>query len=457
MRRSIVLGMSLTFGAAACTNYMAPLHTSLPRPNAPTPVTRELRELPAPQEKVVAAVYRFRDETGQYKPSSTATSFSTAVTQGATSILMDALQTSGWFVPIEREDLSNLLNERQIIQQIRQQYEGSASDQHKLPPLLFAGVILEGGIIGYNTNTVTGGVAARYFGAGGSGVFHQDQVTVYLRAVSTKTGRVLENVHATKTILSQEVEAGIFRFVEANRLLQADVGYSYNEPTTVAVREAIEESVRALVVEGIEDGLWSLKDSADAHGPAILAYERDKNRAQEIDPFDLFRGQDRSGFAVGVWAGGQKLEGNYPHSQIRPTGGLALRHSLSTRLSVGVGGSIWQIAARDGFQSTGGSFGGSALYYFLPGATATPYIEVGGGALKGDLFSSAGAAGPLRWRPFISGALGIEYMVRPTTAFDLRLENQYALEEGIDNVDAGGLNDNLWSLSAGLIFYLSRF
>ncbi len=457
MRRAIGLGTALLLGAAGCTNYMAPLHTAPPRPNGSTPVTRELRELPAPKEKVVAAVYRFRDETGQYKPSANATSFSTAVTQGATSILIDALQTSGWFVPIEREDLSNLLNERQIIQQIRQQYEGAAKDQHQLPPLLFAGVMLEGGIIGYNTNTVTGGEAARYFGAGGSAVFHQDQVTVYLRAVSTQTGRVLENVHATKTILSQEVEAGIFRFVEANRLLQSDIGYSYNEPTTVAVREAIEESVRALVVEGIKDGLWSLADSADSRSPAILAYERDKNRAQRTDVFDLFRGASRTGFSLGLWAGGQKLEGNYQNSLIRPSGGLTIRHSVSPNVTFGLDASAWQIAARNGFQSTGASFGGSALYYFLPDGTATPYVQVGAGALKGDLISSAGSEGPLRWRPYISAALGVEYMVRPGAAFDLKLENQYAAEEGIDNVDEGGLNDSLWRLSAGFIFYLSHF
>ena len=32
-------------------------------------VHSEMKELPAPREKIVAAVYQFRDQTGQYKPS----------------------------------------------------------------------------------------------------------------------------------------------------------------------------------------------------------------------------------------------------------------------------------------------------------------------------------------------------------------------------------------------------
>src|SRR3546814_5035308 len=39
-----------------------------------------LRQLPPPKKKIVAAVYSFRDETGQYK-SAPNSSFSTAVTQ----------------------------------------------------------------------------------------------------------------------------------------------------------------------------------------------------------------------------------------------------------------------------------------------------------------------------------------------------------------------------------------
>ena len=73
--------------------------------------------LPEPKGKVAVAVYGFRDQTGQYKPSPDS-SFSTAVTQGASSILVRALKLSGWFTPVERENLQNLLTERKIVRAI---------------------------------------------------------------------------------------------------------------------------------------------------------------------------------------------------------------------------------------------------------------------------------------------------------------------------------------------------
>lgn len=120
-----------------------------------TPLKKEMMKLPEPEEKIVVAVYKFTDQTGQYKPSETVSTWSTAVTQGATNILIRALEESGWFIPIERENISNLLNERKIIRSSREQYEGNSGIL--LPPLLFAGVLIEGGIVSYESNVLTGG------------------------------------------------------------------------------------------------------------------------------------------------------------------------------------------------------------------------------------------------------------------------------------------------------------
>src|SRR5690606_2313947 len=212
--RLLLLGL-LALLASGCANYLAPFETQRARPAPPTPTADALSALPPPREPIVAAVYRFRDQTGQYKALENVSTFSTQVTQGATSILMRALEESRWFVPIEREGLSNLLNERQIIQSIRAQHAGPEGEPlGPLPPLLYAGVLLEGGIIGYDSNVLTGGVGVRYLGTGGAGEYRQDQVTVYLRAVSTQSGRVLKSVHTTKTIVSQRVQGNLFRFVD---------------------------------------------------------------------------------------------------------------------------------------------------------------------------------------------------------------------------------------------------
>lgn len=458
LRGALLLAVAMSVG---CTSYWTPFETDAPKPNPPTRVTQELRDLPAPDEQIVAAVYRFRDQTGQYQPSQTGTSFSRAVTQGATSILVKALEESGWFVPIEREGLSNLLNERQIIQQMRADYQLPEGQQEgreigQLPPMLYAGVLLEGGIIGYNSNTLTGGTAARYFGAGGSGQFRQDQVTVYLRAVSTQTGRVLKTVHTTKTLLSQEVETGIFRFVEPDRLLEAETGFSFNEPTVVAVTEAIEAAVKSLVIEGVRDELWSLADPADLGDPIFQQYDRQQALAAETDRFGRFVGEDRTGAVLGVTGGAQRYQGNFENPLARPSAGVSLGFAPTPRVQMGFGGSLGKIAAEGSLEdatAAGELFG---LYHFLPDGTVSPFVQLGAGLLVPDMRDFGTDFGEQLF-PYAMGGAGLEYLVHPSVGLSATLQNQYMLMDGIDGVKEGNGNDSVWRLVAGLNLYLSQF
>ena len=235
----------------ACAPMMKqPMQTSDARLGATSNASAETNLLPEPNEPVVVAVYKFRDQTGQYKPSEIGANWSTAVTQGATSILLESLEESGWFMPIEREGLSNLLNERKIIRSSRAAYTAQDPNQDQnqlLPPLLFAGIILEGGIISYESNVMTGGAGLRYFGAGANGQYREDRVSIYLRAISTSNGRILKTVHTSKTILSQKLDAGIFRYVSLKRLLEAEVGFTFNEPAGIAVAAPGPRCIRKLL------------------------------------------------------------------------------------------------------------------------------------------------------------------------------------------------------------------
>ena len=49
---------------------------------------------------------------------------------------------------------------------------------------------MDGGVIAYETNLLTGGLGARYLGIGGSTEFRRDTVTIYLRAISVKNGEI---------------------------------------------------------------------------------------------------------------------------------------------------------------------------------------------------------------------------------------------------------------------------
>lgn len=238
-----------------------------------------LAAIPAPARSVAVAVYSFTDQTGQFRPSETGQTLSRAVSQGGTSILMKALQDAGdrsWFTVIEREQISHLLNERQIIREMRERYLGETGvNPDALPSLLFAGVILEGGVVGYDSNTLTGGVGAGFLGISARSEYRQDTVTVYLRAVSVRTGEVLTTVTASKTIASYSVGGGAFRYIGFKELLEAEAGLTTNEPDQLALQQAIEKAVYGLVMEGVELNLWNFADP-DAGWPMLWAYKQER-------------------------------------------------------------------------------------------------------------------------------------------------------------------------------------
>ncbi|WP_233997211.1 CsgG/HfaB family protein [Porphyrobacter sp. HT-58-2] len=255
-----------------------------------------LNQLPAPQRPVAIAVYGFTDQTGQFKPSAQGQTLSRAVTQGAGSMLVKALQDAGnrnWFTVVERERLDNLLKERQIIGEMRKRYLGEQEvDPNALPALLFAGVLLEGGIVGYDTNTVTGGAGAAFLGIGARTEYRQDTVTVYLRAVSVRTGEVLANVTASKTIASQALGASAFKFVAFRELLEAEAGITSNEPDQVALQQAIEKAVYGLVLEGVELDLWRFDDMSAAQS-LLAAYRAERDGV--YDASDIQKAVKRAG------------------------------------------------------------------------------------------------------------------------------------------------------------------
>jgi len=229
------------------------------------PAYKELLNLPPAEQRPVVAVYDFLDKTGQRKDVGQGQSFSTAVTQGGVELLIDALKTAGggtWFRVAERQGLDHLVRERQIIRSGREEVaKALGEDPQNLGPMLFAGMIIEGGIIGYDTNIKTGGRGARLLGIGKSKRYQQDVVTVSIRAVSVLTGEVLLNVQAKKTILSYGGAGDIFRFVDnATTLVEYEDGVGNNESVTYAVRTAIEAAVLELVYQGHDRGFWTIEE-----------------------------------------------------------------------------------------------------------------------------------------------------------------------------------------------------
>lgn len=239
-----------------------------------SPATRDLLKLPPPKGKIVVAVYGFRDQTGQYKPAPDS-SFSTSVTQGAASMLVKALKDSGWFTPVERESLQELLTERRIVRALDGGTDDAVGATANVPALLPASIMIDGGVISYESNVRTGGAGARFLGIGLSTQYRVDQVTVALRSIDVRNGQVLHSVATTKTIYSYEIRPSVFRFVNFKELLEVEAGVTNNEPAQLCVKEAIETAVMHLTVQGLRDRSWVLRDEKDWNSPVIQAYMRE--------------------------------------------------------------------------------------------------------------------------------------------------------------------------------------
>jgi len=223
--------------------------------------SKDLVSVKAPTIRPVVAVYpsSFTDQTGQRKSNSSFALFSTAVTQQPSALLIRALKHASngeFFRVVERVGLDNLTKERQLIRSAREQLANN-EESKSVPPLLFAGVLLEGAVIAYDTNLATGGVGARYLGIGKSAQYRKDNITVSLRLVSVATGEILIEVMSQKTVFSYGQSEDVFRFTEmGTELVEVELGNASNESATIALMKAIEGAVLELINIGYSKEFW---------------------------------------------------------------------------------------------------------------------------------------------------------------------------------------------------------
>ena len=220
------------------------------------PVTDAIKEVGIASVQPIVAVYKFQDLTGQRKSIDGYASFSTAMTQAPETYLIRALKQSRFFRVVERGGIDHITRERQIIRSTRQKFD----DETKELPLLFAGILFEGGVIDYNTNLLSGGAGARYLGIGNSKQYREDTIVVAMRVVSVSTGEVLLENLTTKTILSVGLSNDLFRYIaDGTKLVEFETGNVMNESKSIALQSAIEMGIVNIIEQGIERGYWSVK------------------------------------------------------------------------------------------------------------------------------------------------------------------------------------------------------
>ena len=268
--RSLSVALLSSYLLASCTilipdpieNNIAPIQR-IEQAEIRSLVNDELLNVDPAIRTPVIAVYResFTDQTGARRSNSQFATFSTAITQAPHAYLIRALKHAGknkdgFFEVVERVGLDHVTKERQLIRSTRESFD----ERQKLPPLVFAGLIMEGGVIGYESNTTSGGAGARYLGIGTSKAYRRDTVQVSLRTVSVTTGKVLMEVLVSKTILSASLDNDVFRFVaDSTELVEVEGGVVRNESVNIALQAAIETAVLQTIKEGVEYKYWTVR------------------------------------------------------------------------------------------------------------------------------------------------------------------------------------------------------
>lgn len=447
MKKNSIITLLFTFLLSSCSAYFnQPVGVQKAVYGENTPATSSLTKLPKPKEQIVVGVYKFKDQTGQYKSTEVGSTFSTAVTQGATSILIKALGDSKWFIPIERENIGNLLNERNIIRSTRQEYAASTDPKDsQLTPLLFAGVLLEGGIISYDSNIITGGFGARYFGTGASVKYRQDRISIYLRLVSTSNGKILNTVYVSKTILSQSVDANLFKYVNIQKLLEVETGFTRNEPIQLAVTEAIEKAVEGLIADGIKDNLWEVNATKEEVTAFLDSYAKEKDEADLALLYGRDRNEKRGKVGIEATGGVTYMSGDYPNPVPKPMGRGAIKYFFTPNLNISASTNVFRLGNKNKLDVGYASLDLNLELLVLPHDVFTPYLFAGTGASFNSKLENVIAK--------VQYGAGIEYLV--TNNFGLKLYGEHNLNfsDNVDYVISGIRNDYYWRFGFGMTYY----
>ena len=415
-----------------------------------TPYTKQLKELPAPEDKIVIGVYKFKDQTGQYKMAENGSNWSTAIPQGTTSILLKALEDSKWFRPIERENIGNLLNERQIIRSTRKEYEvakdGKTIISDQLPPLLYAGILLEGGIISYDSNVMTGGIGARYFGIGGGTQYRQDRVTVYLRVVSSMTGEIMKTVYTSKNILSTTVNGSFFRYIDTDRILEAEMGFTQNEPVSLAVTQAIEKAVYTLILECVEDGTFRIEKVHEKEVKDLLAQhhaEQIRNEKQLVG--NKFNDKERSRASVLASVNGDLIKGDYTDAKMNIGGKVGFKYFFTDHFNTELSAGFETLENKDIVKNNFMYTELNLEYLMLPKFSVSPYAYVGIGTMFKD-------------KNFLKYQFGggLEYLAGNNLSLRLNAQYDMGFDDTWDNFVNGKRKDQAFHIGLGINYYIKQ-
>ena len=268
---------------------------------------------------------------------------------------------------------------------------------------------------------------------------------------------MVKNVYTSKTILSQSVDAGLFRFVKFSRLLEIETGFTFNEPADMAVMEAIDMAVYSLIMEGMQEGLWPPVGEAEAaRMNAMLAgYQEEREKMDQVDLLGRdYRNYDHVG-AASLSGTGLIYQGDFPNPQMNVGVEVGVNVVINPTFSFRFGTGQGKLVSENLFEQRITYFDGNIQMRFLPRDRLSPFVMAGGGML---LTNTQGPNVDLGSNAIfkLNVGFGMEFYANNWLGLELAFDNNYLLNDQLDGVTAGKYNDYFYRTRFGLKFYLNR-
>ena len=447
------------FNAAALvftTLLWQPLQAQVVRPVEQTPASANSTQLLSSNQKIMAAVYPFRMSTDQPLQSIKNTLQTTAAAN-YTTILFEALRTSGWFVPIEHGNMGNLLNG----QPDKPLVPSTAVESASLPASQRPTIILEAGLFSHDANTLSDEAASTYFANGVSNRYRQDRATVFIRALSAQSGKVLKTIYWTRTVLSQPVDATKYRYVLVNNRKAIHTGTTSVSPDHLAIVEAIKQAISGLIIEGVRDGLWVASNLSAAQTQSVIsAYETEKMDVDEIEKSTAqsrrVRSQVNPSFvSLGIYGGLMRYHGDYVNWDTKGAYGLSLEAYFTPHIGIQLNAATGTLASRNAFSTNLTSLETNLIIRLLPYWRLTPLVYGGVGMVSRTGKNPVAFEGN-RYIQY-QGGIGLQYSLNNVIGFRAMLAYNQPGTDMLDGKRTGSHNDFYVRTTVGLIIHFGQY
>ncbi len=268
--------------------------------------------------------------------------------------------------------------------------------------------------------------------------------------VSTSNGQILKTVYVSKTILSQALDANFFRFVKFQRLLEAEMGITQNEPVQLAIQDALEKAVRSLIIEGVEGGYWSAKGGAAVNDTLVAEYRKEKALEESTALYDrqFFEPLHKNSFSLNV--GTTLLDADYTKKDFGPLVRLGYTHNLNSAFGLNLNAGVFQFRTGNSIEEIFGNVDLNLRVRLLPNDAFSPFIYAGGGIIlkMDEVEDTSPALAQTSGKVQYGG--GVEYALSPRWGLQLWGEHNLSFNDQLDGLVNGKRDDFFINIGLGL-------